>query len=62
MDKNKNIPVGHADGKLRNYSEVAALNRLSDEDSETASELIAGGGESFIDKDINDSPSKGKRK
>jgi hypothetical protein len=54
MDDNKNIPNKKTkDSKLKNYSETLIFNRLSDKDSETTSELTAGGDKSFIDQDIN---------
>lgn len=56
MDDNKNIPNNQAkDSKLKSYSQTLSFNRLSDKDSETASELTAGGDKSLIDQDINGS-------
>lgn len=56
MGYNKNIPNKQIkDTKLKNYSETLSFNRLSDKDSETASELTAGGDKSLIDQDINSS-------
>ncbi|MBC2582174.1 hypothetical protein [Clostridium sp. DJ247] len=48
MDINKN------NEKLKSYSQASSLNRLSEEDYETTSTLIAGGDEAYISKDIND--------
>lgn len=41
-------------GKLRNYSQVYSLNRLSNPDEETVSGITAGGDKEYLEKDIND--------
>jgi hypothetical protein len=46
--------------KLRNYSQVYSMNRLSDPDNQKVSGLTAGGDKEYLEKDINDS-SESKR-
>lgn len=42
------------DKRLKNFSQVASFNRLSERDSETSSELTAGGDKSYLYDDIKD--------
>jgi hypothetical protein len=41
-------------GKLRSYSQVYSMNRLSDPDNQTVSSITAGGDKEYLEKDIND--------
>jgi hypothetical protein len=52
--KNHGDNIKKHNGKLKNFSQVPSLERLADKDSEIVSQIIAGGDEVELRKDIED--------